>query len=90
MRWNYASENYRRSHYEATIIYKHNMGSLTDKPELKLDLLLSSLPPDTAENAGVRENMLVGARNLLLALERPDNVVERICFGVSGVIIFQP
>ena len=35
-----------------------------------------TLPADTPENQGLREDMLLEARKLMLALERPDNVVE--------------
>ena len=45
-----------------------------------LSALRESLPPDTTENADLREDLMVEARKLLLSLERPDNVVERIGF----------
>ena len=49
---------------------------------VRLKELKASLPPDTPENVGVREELLVEARDLLLSLEQPDNVVERVCFQV--------
>ena len=50
----------------------------------QLQLIRQNLPPAIPENVVARENLLVEARKLLLDLERPDNVVERVCFQVSG------
>lgn len=49
----------------------------------QLRQLRLSLPPATAENVDVREEMLDEARKLLLDLEREDNVVERLSFQVG-------
>lgn len=49
----------------------------------QLRQLRRSLPPATAENVDLREEMLNEARKLLLDLEREDNLVERLSFQVG-------
>lgn len=43
-----------------------------------------SLPPSATENEKIRESLLSEARQLLLDLERPHNVVHRIGFQVRA------
>lgn len=50
----------------------------------KFKELKDTLPSDAADDADVRESLLREARKLMLSLERPDNVVERVCFQVSN------
>ena len=52
-------------------------------PWVKVSPLLASPPPDMPEVVGVREGLLSGARQLVLTLECPDNLVDPVCFGVS-------
>ncbi|KAI9687107.1 MAG: hypothetical protein M1822_002518 [Bathelium mastoideum] len=46
----------------------------------KFKQLQEALPPSTAENVDLREDLLLEARKLVLSLERQDNVVERVCY----------
>jgi hypothetical protein len=41
-----------------------------------------SLPPSATDNINIRESLLSEARQLLLDLERPHNVVHRVGFQV--------
>ena len=45
--------------------------------------LASTIPEETLDNKGSRSQLLEAAKDLVLALERPDDVVERVCFQVS-------
>ncbi|KAL9083256.1 MAG: hypothetical protein Q9165_008609 [Trypethelium subeluteriae] len=51
-------------------------------PLSKLREVRDNLPSAGAENTKVREELLIEARNLTKALERDDNVIERICFQI--------
>jgi hypothetical protein len=42
--------------------------------------IANGAPQDVTE----RKNLLVAAKELVLALEEPDDVIERVCFQVSG------
>lgn len=48
----------------------------------ELRKLKESVTNDTPQNVELQEKMLLEAKKLLLSLERPDNVVERVCFQV--------
>ena len=48
----------------------------------QLRSLRSLIPPYAPENINAREDLLVETRKLLLALESPGNVIERVCFQV--------
>ena len=48
--------------------------------------LRATLPADTIQNAGLREDLLVEARKLVHALERPEHVPNRVGFQVRVVL----
>ena len=48
----------------------------------QLRMLRETLPPPSEETQEFREQLLAESRKLLLALERTDNVVSRVCFQV--------
>lgn len=53
-------------------------------PLAKLREVRDNLPSVSPENTKVREELLVEARSLTKALERDDNLIERICFQVMS------
>jgi hypothetical protein len=53
---------------------------MTQREAELADCLASTATPD---NVAVREELLLGARKLLLALELLDNVADRVCFTLS-------
>jgi len=52
----------------------------------ELRKLRESVPDDTPQNVELRAEMLLEARKLLLSLERPGNVVERVCFQLLETV----
>ena len=59
------------------------MAPNTHEALLRMRDMQITLPSLLEENPDVREELLAESRKLLLSLERPDNVVARICFQVS-------
>ena len=51
--------------------------------------LRASIPPEVAEDADLRETLILEARKLQLALEKANNVSERVCFQVCLPISYQ-
>jgi hypothetical protein len=44
---------------------------------------LADIATQAPEDLNDRKELLAAAKNLVIALERPDDVTERVCFQVS-------
>ena len=66
-----------------TDLVQRKMAAPIHEALTQLQSLRRSLPHPNNQDQSIREELLIEARKLLLSLERPHNVVERICFQVS-------
>jgi hypothetical protein len=48
-----------------------------------LKLQLGEIATKAPDGVNDRKELLTAAKDLVLALERPDDVIERVCFQVS-------
>ena len=55
---------------------------MSSDPFTQLAELTKSAATYKTEDIDVRKRLLEGARQLMLSLERPNDVIERICFQV--------
>ena len=57
----------------------------SDKQIVEIEDLVRKLRGQAPKPAPVRKRLLKAAQNLVLVLEQPEDVIERVCFQASGI-----